>query len=279
MTPTLAPRAAGATLSARGFARIAEFFQRVSGIRLTPAKHALVVGRLQKLAADAGDDDLDAFVERLVRGELPPEEVTRVVDRLTTNETTFFREPAHFEHFGELLSQRPRHPWRVWSGASSSGEEIYSLAMLMAEILGLRGGPDWQIVGTDLSTAMVATARRAVYPLGRAEGIPPEYLKRYCLKGGGAWEGTLLIDRALRERARFETLNLMEPLPDSLGRFDAIWLRNVLIYFETEPKAQIVRRVISCLQPGGVLYTGHAESLANLGLPLRSVAPAVYAPA
>lgn len=264
-----------ATLSQRGFQRMTDYFHSVSGIRLTAAKHALVTMRLTKLAAEAGEDNLDRYVERLLRGEFAAEEVTRAIDRLTTNETYFFRETEHFRHFAELLERHVQRDWQVWSGASSSGEEIYSLAMLMADRLGLEQHP-WSILGTDLSTAMVETGRRARYGAGRTEGIPPAYLKRYCLRGTGAHEGELLIERRLRQRTRFETLNLMQPLPSGHGPFDAIWLRNVLIYFDNEAKAQIVSRVLTALAPHGVLYTGHAESLSNLNLPVKSIAPAVY---
>jgi chemotaxis protein methyltransferase CheR len=270
-----APVATGATLSPRAFDRVTAMFESVSGIKLAPAKHSLVVMRLAKLAAEAGEADLDRYVHRLSSGELGAAEVTRVIDRLTTNETYFFREPEHFRHFGEQLVREPGRRWQVWSGASSSGEEIYSLAMLMAERLGLERHP-WQVIGTDLSTAMVESARRALYSGNRTEGIPPVYLKRYCLRGRGRYEGMLLVDQRLRARTRFESLNLMQPLPEGFGPFDAVWLRNVLIYFDNPAKTQIVRRVLDTLAPDGLLYTGHAESLIGLGLPIRSVAPAVY---
>lgn len=272
--PSNAPASAPA-LAPRSFERVSALFHSVSGIRLTPAKHALVVTRLAKLANESGEGDLDRYVERLLGGALPPDETTRVIDRLTTNETYFFREREHFRHFADLLERQPQRRWQVWSAASSSGEEVYSLAMLMADRLGLADHA-WQLLGTDLSTAMVQHARRALYPENRTREIPGPYLKRYCLKGTGAHEGQLLVERTLRQRARFETLNLMEPLPAGHGPFDAIWLRNVLIYFEHEAKVGIVRRLLQVLAEGGVLYTGHAESLANLGLPIRSVAPAVY---
>ncbi|MBL8336526.1 MAG: SAM-dependent methyltransferase [Rhodoferax sp.] len=275
--PATARSASGdeATLSRRGFDRIVEYFRRASGIRLSPSKHALVVMRLSKLAAAQDEPNLDRYVDGLLRGDFGEAEMRRVVDRLTTNETYFFREPEHFRDFCTRLEGRPRQSWRVWSAASSSGEEIYSIAMVIADRLGLERA-DWGIVGTDLSSAMIDTARRAIYPPGRIEGIPPAYLKRYCLRGVADREGELLIDRRLRNRTTFRTLNLMEPLPPDHGPFDAIWLRNVLIYFDVEAKAAIVRRVLAALAPNGVLYTGHSESLTNLGLPVRSIAPAVY---
>jgi chemotaxis protein methyltransferase CheR len=265
------------TLSSKSFESVTRLFRNVSGIHLGEQKHALVTGRLQRLAQEAGEADLDAYVERLVRGHAPAEEMTRVIDRLTTNETYFFREPQHFNDLAERLqAHAARKPagreFQVWSAASSSGEEAYSVAMLMADRL---GSAPWQVIGTDLSTAMVDSARRALYSLERARMVPPDYLRRYCLKGQGEHDGHLLITRELRERVRFLPANLMQPLPQ-LPLFDVIFLRNVLIYFDNEAKVQIVRRVLTQLKPDGVLYTGHAESLTTLGLPVRALATAIH---
>jgi chemotaxis protein methyltransferase CheR len=141
-------------------------------------------------------------------------------------------------------------------------------------VLGLQ--QPWSIWGTDLSTAMVAQCRQGLYPLERARNVSPDYLRRFCKKGGGPYEGQLLIARELRERCRFLPANLMQALPPELPEFDVIFLRNVLIYFDAPAKRQIVLRVIEKLKRGGVLYTGHAESLSGLDLPLRALAPAVY---
>lgn len=260
-------------LSNDSFDAVTEMFHRVSGIRLTPAKRSLVEGRLLKLARERGLSDINDYV-RVLLDEGDSGEQTRAVDKLTTNETYFFREPQHFQHLEAWLrGEGKRHqPLKVWSAASSSGEEAYSLAMLLADI---GEGGSWDIVGTDLSTAVLEQARRAVYPLARATNLPPAYLKRWCLRGRGSNEGMFQIGRELRQRVRFSQVNLMRPLPD-LGPFDVIFLRNVLIYFDNAGKADIVTRVLSRLAPHGRLYTGHAESIANLGLPVRSIAPAVY---
>ena len=261
-------------LSPKAFQSVTQLFHRVSGIRLNESKHALVTGRLQRLAQEAGEDSLDAYVQRIVGGHAPADEMTRVIDRLTTNETYFFREPQHFNHLAEHLEHAaPGGEFRVWSAASSSGEEAYSIAMLLADVL---GDAPWQVTGTDLSTAVLQQARRGLYPLDRARMVPPDYLKRFCLRGQGEHEGQLLVARALRERVAFEQANLMQELPGTLPLFDVIFLRNVLIYFDNEAKMQIVRRVITRLKPEGLLYTGHAESLSMLGLPLRSLATAIH---
>lgn len=262
-------------LSRNTFLTVTTLFRQVSGIQLSEAKQALVAGRLQKLAQARGMRDVDAYVEQLMR-EGDEQELVKMVDKLTTNETYFFREPQHFEHLGRLLAERKPGAngadFRVWSAASSSGEEAYSIAMVLGEHLGLQG---WQVVGTDLSTAMVETARRGLYPLERARLTPLPLLKHWCLKGQGDNTGKLMVVPELRQRVRFECANLTRPLPD-IGQFDLIFLRNVLIYFDSPGKADIVQRVLTRLKPAGRLFTGHAESIHNLGLPVVSTAPAVY---
>jgi chemotaxis protein methyltransferase CheR len=261
------------TLSPKAFESVTRMFQSVSGIKLGENKHALVTGRLQKLAQESGEANLDSYVDKLIRGQVSKEEMTKVIDRLTTNETYFFREPQHFNDLADRLAAHPKsQEFLIWSAASSSGEEAYSTAMLMADVL---GNSPWQIIGTDLSTAMLESAQRGLYPMERAQNVPPAYLKRFCLKGQGAHEGQLLISKELRARVKFMQANLMKDLPQ-LPMFDVIFLRNVLIYFDNEAKSTIVRRVLTRLKPDGVLYTGHAESLSTLGLPVKPIATAIH---
>jgi chemotaxis protein methyltransferase CheR len=263
------------TLSQKSFQAVTDLFHDVSGIRLAGHKMALVSGRLQKLAQEAGETDVDQYVDRLVNGSLSKQECRRVIDRLTTNETYFFREPQHFEDLAKRVSAPAalRDELLVWSAASSSGEEAYSIAMLLAEHAGHR---PWQVIGTDLSSAMVDSARRALYTLERARMVPQDYLKKYCRKGTGDYEGQLLISQDLRARVSFMEANLMQKLPDELPQFDVIFLRNVLIYFDNEAKARIVRNVLTKLKPDGVLYTGHAESISMLNLPVRVLGTAIH---
>ena len=260
-------------ISHRSFEAVAKYFQAQSGIRLGPDKHALVQGRVQKLAHERGERDLDRFVANVLGGS-DAAALTQLVDRLTTNETYFFREPEHFQFLGQLVGQlRPASGWRVWSAASSSGEEAYSIAMVLADRIGLTR--PWEVIGTDLSTEVVRKASQALYPIAHADNIPDYYKHRYCLKGHGAHTGHMLMAKPLRERTSFLSANLLEPLPD-IGSFDVIFLRNMLIYFDMETKADILRRVITRLKPGGHLLPGHSESLANLDLPLKPVRTAVY---
>ncbi|HUN91087.1 MAG TPA: CheR family methyltransferase [Burkholderiaceae bacterium] len=262
-------------ISEATFAAVADLFHRESGIRFGPDKKILVAGRLSRLAIESGATSIEEYVAALARSR-DPEMLTRIVDRLTTNETYFFREPRHFDHLATVAAAaRGRRAVRVWSAASSSGEEAYSAAMVLADVMGLQG---WEVVGTDLSSAMVLAAQLGLYPLERAAGIPARYLERFCRKGSGPYEGQMLVGRELRVIVQFARGNLLQPQP-ALGLFDVIFLRNVLIYFDTARKAQIVANVVAHLAPGGVLYVGHAETLR--GLPgaageLRQAQPAIY---
>ena len=261
------------SISQRSFEAVVRYFEAHSGIRLGPDKHALVQGRVQKMAHERGERDLDRFVSQVLGGS-DEQALTQLVDRLTTNETYFFREPEHFQFLGQLLAQdKPAGPFRVWSAASSSGEEAYSIAMVLADRLGLTR--PWEVVGTDLSTEVVRKATQALYPVSHAEDVPPYYRHRHCLKGHGAHEGQMLIARPLRERTRFIAANLLEPLPD-IGHFDVIFLRNMLIYFDVPTKTDILKRVLTRLKPDGHLLPGHSESLANIDLPIKPVRTAVY---
>ena len=183
-------------LSSQAFDAVTRLFHGVSGIRLSESKHALVTGRLQRLASEAGETDLERYVDKLLRGGAPAQEMTRLIDRLTTNETYFFREPQHYNDLADRLALVPAgQDFKVWSAASSSGEEAYSVAMLLGEQL---GHAPWQVIGTDLSTAMVESARRGLYPMDRARMVPPGYLKRFCLKGQGEHEGQNSGHRAVK---------------------------------------------------------------------------------
>jgi chemotaxis protein methyltransferase CheR len=261
-------------LSRKSFDSVTQIFHDVSGIRLGDNKMALVTGRLQRLAQEAGEADVDRYVDRLVNGSFSAQEMRRVIDRLTTNETYFFREPQHFDDLARrVAAMPPTQQITLWSAASSTGEEAFSAAMVLADKAGKR---PWRIVGTDLSSSVVASARRGLYPAERARMMPEAYLKRYCLKGTGPYDGQMLIGRELREKVKFQEANLMQDLPEDLPMFDIIFLRNVLIYFDDPAKAQIVRRVLGRLKPGGVLYTGHAESISMLNLPVRALGTAMH---
>lgn len=261
------------SLSDGEFVQFQSLLRRLAGIHLVPAKKALVCGRLAKRLKHY---DLESYGDyfRLLTSGSEPSETQIALDLLTTNETYFFREPKHFAFLRDhvLPLRRPGASFRLWSAACSSGEEPYSLAMLLAECL---GGAPWEIVASDISTRVLERARSGHYAIERAEHIPAAYLRAYCRKGVGQQEGTFLVAPSLRARIDFRQVNLNETLPQ-LGEFDVIFLRNVMIYFEMETKRRVVQRLISVLRPGGHLMIGHSETLNGVSDALRPVSPSMY---
>jgi len=257
-------------LSDAGFKTVTDFFFQRAGIRLSDEKRQLVAGRLSRRASQLGHDTLDEYVRAVLQAPQAPE-ADLLTDSLTTNETFFFREAAHFDHLAGLARVASR-PLRVWSAASSSGEEAYSIAMVLARHA---RQPAWEVVGTDLSTKVVALAQRGLYSADRCRLVSPEDLKRWCRKGTGEYEDQVLITPELRQRVRFQTGNLTEPM-SALGNFDVVFLRNVLIYFDGPMRKRVVEVAASQLREGGVLYTGHAETIQGLLPSLAQQAPAIY---
>lgn len=255
------------------FAQFQRFIFDAAGITLSSAKKALVTGRLARRLEQCQVDSYGAYLRLLVSGTVP-EEVQIAVDQLTTNETYFFREMKHFDFLREqaLAAKSRSQPFRVWSAASSSGEEAYSIAMVLADCIETT---PWEVVGSDISTKVLEGAARALYSNERGRHIPPAYLRRFCLKGTGTYAGQLLIDRALRNRVRFMQVNLNTALPE-MGQFDVVFLRNVLIYFNDDTKRQVVTRVISGVKPGGHLFIGHSESLNGINDSVDVLFPSIY---
>lgn len=255
------------------FARFQRFIFDAAGITLSSSKQALVSGRLGKRLAHHQVDSFGEYFQLISSGG-HPEEVQMAVDLLTTNETYFFRESKHFEFLrDQALAARARsEPFRVWSAASSSGEEAYSIAMVLADCM---ESTAWEVLGTDISTKVLEQGARALYTMERARHLPPDYLRRYCRKGTGDYAGWLLVDRALRERVRFAQVRLNVPLPE-IGRFDVVFLRNVMIYFNDDTKRGVAARVCATLKPGGHFLVGHSETLTGLTDGLEQLAPSIY---
>ncbi len=260
-------------ISDQEFSQFQQLIYQVAGISLSPAKKALVCGRLGKRLAQHHLHSYGEYFNYLTDRQ-HQSELQMAVDLLTTNETYFFRETKHFDFLVQnvLDGSKPGKPFRVWSAACSSGEEPYSIAMVLADLL---GDSPWEVVASDISSRVLEKARAGHYPLERTSGISREHLSRYCLKGVGSQTGTLLVEKTLRSRVNFMQLNLSKPLP-ALGEFDLIFLRNVMIYFDTETKRQVVQRMLPLLKAGGHFLVGHSESLNGVVESLQPVAPAIY---
>lgn len=256
------------------FSRFRDLIYQLAGINMSDAKRSLVCGRLTKRLRHYGFSSFRQYLE-LLSNDRNSGEVQTMVDLLTTNETYFFREPAHFDYLAKhILPKAPASsPLEIWSAACSTGEEVYTLCMHLAELRGLDA--PWRVTGSDISTRVLATASSGQYAMSRTRGLPDKHLKRWCLKGVRSAEGTFMVAPELRSRTRFVHLNLNATLPE-IGTFDVIFLRNVMIYFDQETKRKVVQRVVGKLRPGGHLIVGHSESLHGLANNLRLVQPTIY---
>ena len=255
------------------FEWISRFLYERTGITLNDGKQALVMGRLDKRLRKRGLTEYGDYFSLLGMPGFE-DETTVAIDLLTTNETYFFREPKHFEFLQKVIFPQyaKQRGLRIWSAASSSGEEAYTIAMTLAEYF---PGDGWEILGSDISTKVLEKASRALYPLSAADKIPPLLLKKYCLKGRDEFEDFFLIDAALRSKVRFFPVNLIEPLPD-IGLLDVIFLRNVMIYFDQETKQKLVQRLVEKLRPGGYVFISHSETLNGIKTALKLVSPSIY---
>jgi chemotaxis protein methyltransferase CheR len=286
--PDLHPSAgavrAAPTMGPAEFARFRALIYREAGIHLADCKQALLVGRLSRRLRELGLRSFGAYW-RLVADGGDPAERRRMIEAVCTHETHFFRERHHWEFLaGELFprwraeaAERKRsRRVRAWSAGCSSGEEPYSLAMALLEGLPPSEGWSAEVVATDISTKVLARAETGLWPIDRKDEIPEAYLKRYMLRGRRSQEGMLAAGPALRRLIRFQPLNLNDAEYDLAGRFDLVFCRNVLIYFDDASRTAAVHRLLDRLEPGGHLFLGHAESLSRVTGRAKHVLPTIY---
>ena len=258
------------------FRRIADLMYAAVGLSYNVAKKSLIHSRLAPRIQKIG---LASFAEYLavLEDEAEAAEFQMAVDLLTTNETYFFREPKHYELLQQELPKFPnKAALSVWSAASSFGDEAYSTAMLLSDMqVSGQVGPNWSILGTDISHRVLLSAKEGVFPEDRLRAVTPERLRRYCLRGEGPSEGLVQMQDKIRNRVQFGQLNLCKPF-SGLGPFDVIFLRNVLIYFDAATKVDVVDRVLALLKPGGLFFLGTAEGRVPCKTPLQTVIPGAF---
>jgi chemotaxis protein methyltransferase CheR len=232
----------------------------ISGIRLADSKRDLVVGRLNRRLRALG---LTRYADYRALLEDPDSEAERaeMINAITTNLTSFFREPHHFHYLADtvlpaLLTRSRERRLRIWSAACSSGEEPYSIAMVLHRALQNKGNWDARILATDIDSNMVETARQGCYDAERAVAVPSAF--RRLVKDRA--DGTVVMSDEIKRYIVFKTLNLLESWP-MRGRFDAVFCRNVVIYFDKDLQRVLFDRIADLLQPDGILFIGHSESL------------------
>jgi chemotaxis protein methyltransferase CheR len=271
-------------LSDRYFKAFAEVIEKRVGIKLPPAKQTMVEGRLRKRVRALDLADVNDYARHIFdRGHLE-EELPHLIDCVTTNKTDFFREPSHFEFLCKVAvpALLKLHATRVanlkiWSSASSTGAEAYTIAMVLQEMSEQRGDFRFSILGTDISTDVLREAKAAIYPTAFIEPVPAAMRQRYVLVAKQAGRGVARIAPELRALTRFERLNLMDPHYPVDQDVDVIFCRNVLIYFDKPTQQAVVERLASHLRPGGYLLLGHSESMAGSGVAgINQIVPTVF---
>lgn len=251
--------------------RIQSFMKERAGVVISDDKLPTVQSRLLRRLEAKGFSDFKAYLHFAFDD---PAESEAMIDLLTTHETYFFREDHHLDLVRAYVKQRPGADIRVWSAACSSGQEAYSVAMVLADELSYHR--PWTVFGSDVSHGVVEEARRGVYRMHRLDHVPRQLLVAHCQEGRGNSAGYLRIRPELRDRVTFERINLMERLPD-MEPFDVIFLRNVLIYFTLEDQMRVIRSVNRLLKPTGMLLLGKAELLRGTPCPgLRRDGPSTW---
>jgi chemotaxis protein methyltransferase CheR len=278
------PLAARTTIAPRLFEKYQALIYEAAGIWLSNAKTALLCGRLARRLRSLELETMEEYFDFVTHPD-NKEEFVRMLDAITTNETHFFREPKHFEFMVQRLfprwkreaeeGTRPRKI-RVWSAACSSGEEPYSLAMLLLKHFPASEGWTLEIVATDISTQVLDKAKAGVYVIDKARDIPHDLLQRFMLQGTGEHEGRMKVGLEAQEIVRFSRLNLNEDPLAVQGIFDAIFCRNVLIYFDMESKTRVVNGLMRHLSHNGLLFVGHSENLAGVTNKMKTLAPTIY---
>jgi chemotaxis protein methyltransferase CheR len=267
------------------FSRFQALIYKESGIWLTAHKSSLLVGRLARRLRLLGLSSLAEYHSLVVHPDQQHERAL-MIDCITTNETQFFREPLHFEFLAQQVfprlteqansGQRPKQI-RIWSAACSTGEEPYSLAMMLLKYFPPEAEWNLEVVATDISTRVLEKARTAIFPMAKAEEIPRDLLHAFMLKGRDDQEGQVQVGPQARKLVRFSRVNLQAESYPLVGFFDLIFCRNVLIYFDQNSKARAIDRILRHLAPAGLLFVGHSEALNQVTTRLKSIAPSIYA--
>ena len=272
-----------AAISPELFTKYQTLIYREVGIWLAAHKTALLTGRLTRRLRLLGFSSMAEYYKLVTQPDQQHERAI-MIDCITTNETHFFREPRHFEFLAQSVfprwqqqadaGQRQKRI-RVWSAGCSTGEEPYSLAMMLLKNFGDEGW-DLEVLGTDISTRVLEKARAGMFPLDKAKEVPKDYLHTYMLKGTKDQEGLMKVTPEVHKLVRFSRINLNADMYPMSAECDLVFCRNVLIYFDQLSKKKVVTGLLRHLSPTGLLFVGHSENLNGLTPELKSIIPTVY---
>ncbi len=272
------------TMSDEVFSRFSSFIHSELGIKMPETKKTMLQARLQKRMRRLGLQCFDAYYEHIFNGD-QEEELSNMVDAITTNKTDFFREPTQFEYLkhsalpelAQRYSKKIRKNISVWSAGCSTGEEPYTLAMVLANFFQQKSVGNFSILASDISTQVLATAKRGLYPENAVKPVPTELRHKYLMRGKGSQNGFCRIVPELRERIIFKHLNLNTGKTFGIRTpMDILFCRNVIIYFDRQTQIKLFNKFYSQLASGGYMFIGHAESLLGINDRFRSVGPSIY---
>ncbi len=264
-------------LSERDFNSLAHFVTERLGIRMPRVKLLMVQSRLLRRLHELGLDTFSDYQDLLLNSQSAEQEQRHFFDLITTHKTDFYREPAHFDFLAQrILEKLPKGHLRLWSAGCSSGEEAYTLGMILADHSVCHPGFSYEILGTDVSQRILNAARDAIYPEEHVAPVPLAQRKRYLLRGKDSQAGMVRIAPELRQRVEFMRLNLMDPRFPLSAEMNVIFFRNVMIYFDRPTQARVLSGICRHLCPGGHLFISHTESILSSDLPLVQVAPSVF---
>lgn len=271
----------GIMLSRNDFSRLSDFIYKECGIKMPPAKKTMLEARLQKRLRTLGMKSFGEYCDFLFSSEGLQLELIQMIDLVTTNKTDFFREPDHFDYLvNHVLPQWTERSGgrrlNIWSAGCSTGEEPYTLAMVLQEYAEAVPGFTYNIMATDISTRVLEKARTAIYDEERVIPVPMNLKRKYLLRSKDRSSGLVRIVPELRSKITFQRLNFMD---DSFGlreRLDVIFCRNVIIYFDRPTQKTLLHKFIDNMAPHAYIFMGHSETLNGLDLPLLAVHPTVY---
>ena len=277
LSSNLPPRDSAArefSFSTADFERVRKLIYQHAGISLSPVKQDMVYSRLARRLRATGKSSFADYLDALEKNG--GDEWERFVNSLTTNLTSFFREPHHFPIFAEHLRKLgTRRPIRVWCSAASTGEEPYSIAITVAETFGSNAS-HVSIMASDLDTNVLATAQKGGYPIERVDKLSPERLRKFFLRGTGAQEGYVSVRPELKNMIQFQRINLLDQSYAVKGPLDVIFCRNVMIYFDKPTQYKILSRFAPLMQPDGLMFAGHSESFLHAADLFKSQGKTVY---
>ena len=259
--------------NAKDFERVRGLIYKRAGISLADSKQEMVYSRLARRLRATGIGSFGKYLDDLEAGRLG-EEWESFTNALTTNLTSFFREAHHFPLLAEHIKNK-REPLNIWCSASSTGEEPYSIAMTVCEAFNTLT-PNCQIVATDIDTNVLAHAANGVYTMDRLDKMLPERQRRFFLKGKGDREGQARVRQELRNMITFKQLNLLADSWPISGQFDAIFCRNVMIYFDKATQRKILSRFVPLMKPDALLFAGHSENFLYVSESLKLRGKTVY---